>query len=264
MNFVVILPVWKPLTIIMEVHHHPDLHHNKRRFTEYFLEFLMIFLAVTMGFFAESIREHYTEKTNTREYLESYRDELLLQQKMFANYKSIFQRKVIVCDSVKTIFFNHEENKKIDILERLLVPALILIDPPFNTSSYDQIVSSGALRYINNINLRDSMAAYKGLIETSRNYNSRILQSITDNTTQISKLEDFHDIVSTDTSQSYDMRQRYPVINPFGDLSVQERNAIVFFYESYIVLAQSDIRRLKLLNTTNQNVLKMVNGELEN
>ena len=31
----------------MEVHHHPDLKHKKKHWTEYFLEFLMIFLAVT-------------------------------------------------------------------------------------------------------------------------------------------------------------------------------------------------------------------------
>ncbi len=36
----------------MEVHHHP--HVEKKAFKEYFLEFLMIFLAVTMGFFAEN------------------------------------------------------------------------------------------------------------------------------------------------------------------------------------------------------------------
>ena len=41
----------------MEVHHHPDLHHEKKKWKEYFLEFLMIFLAVTLGFIAENIRE---------------------------------------------------------------------------------------------------------------------------------------------------------------------------------------------------------------
>ena len=43
----------------MEVHHHP--HVEKKNFKEYFLEFLMIFLAVTIGFFAESLREHFTD-----------------------------------------------------------------------------------------------------------------------------------------------------------------------------------------------------------
>jgi hypothetical protein len=45
----------------MEVHHHPDLNHAKKNWKGYFLEFLMIFLAVPLGFFAETIREHITE-----------------------------------------------------------------------------------------------------------------------------------------------------------------------------------------------------------
>ena len=50
----------------MEVHHHPDLHHKPKKWKEYFLEFLMIFLAVTLGFFAENIREHLSEKKRAR------------------------------------------------------------------------------------------------------------------------------------------------------------------------------------------------------
>lgn len=46
----------------MEVHYHPDLHHKPKPWKEYLLEFLMIFLAVTMGFFAESFREHISER----------------------------------------------------------------------------------------------------------------------------------------------------------------------------------------------------------
>jgi hypothetical protein len=51
----------------MEVHHHPNLHHEKKPWKEYFLEFLMIFLAVTMGFFAESLREHINERDRAKE-----------------------------------------------------------------------------------------------------------------------------------------------------------------------------------------------------
>ena len=50
----------------MEVHHHPNM--EKKRFKEYFLEFLMIFLAVTMGFFAESLREHINEKSRAHDF----------------------------------------------------------------------------------------------------------------------------------------------------------------------------------------------------
>jgi hypothetical protein len=40
-----------------------------KHFKEYFPEFLMIFLAVTMGFFAESYREHLSDKTKEKEYM---------------------------------------------------------------------------------------------------------------------------------------------------------------------------------------------------
>jgi len=48
----------------MEVHHHPNV--EKKNFKEYFLEFLMIFLAVTMDFFAETIRESFTNMNELR------------------------------------------------------------------------------------------------------------------------------------------------------------------------------------------------------
>ena len=53
----------------MEVHHHPDLHHARKKFKEYLLEFLMIFLAVTLGFFAETIREKNSEGHREKDYI---------------------------------------------------------------------------------------------------------------------------------------------------------------------------------------------------
>ena len=49
----------------MEVHHHPDV--EKKGLKEYVLEGLMIFLAVTMGFFAENIRENITNREHARQ-----------------------------------------------------------------------------------------------------------------------------------------------------------------------------------------------------
>src|ERR1700756_701253 len=55
----------------MEVHHHPDLHHKAKPWKEYLLEGLMIFLAVTMGFFAESLREHIANGEKERQIIAS-------------------------------------------------------------------------------------------------------------------------------------------------------------------------------------------------
>lgn len=59
----------------MEVHH-PHRHSTPRTFREYAAEFLMIFLAVTLGFFAENIREHFAEKEKAHQYLEDLASDL--------------------------------------------------------------------------------------------------------------------------------------------------------------------------------------------
>jgi hypothetical protein len=51
----------------MEVHHHPNV--EKKGLKEYLLEFVMIFLAVTLGFFAENIREYVADHAKEREYV---------------------------------------------------------------------------------------------------------------------------------------------------------------------------------------------------
>jgi CDP-glycerol glycerophosphotransferase (TagB/SpsB family) len=58
----------------MEVHHHP--HVEKKNFKEYFLEFLMIFLAVTMGFFAEQMRESVADHNREKEFMKSMLEDL--------------------------------------------------------------------------------------------------------------------------------------------------------------------------------------------
>ena len=44
----------------MEVHAHT--HTARKKWTHYFWEFLMLFLAVFCGFLAENYREHYVER----------------------------------------------------------------------------------------------------------------------------------------------------------------------------------------------------------
>ena len=60
----------------MEVHHHPQLHHNSKPWKEYLLEYLMIVLAVITGFFAESLREHMSTKEKEKRYVNNYMEDL--------------------------------------------------------------------------------------------------------------------------------------------------------------------------------------------
>ncbi len=58
----------------MEVHHK---HHAPKKWSEYLTEFIMLFAAVTLGFFAENQREHYVERHREQEYMQSLLEDLV-------------------------------------------------------------------------------------------------------------------------------------------------------------------------------------------
>jgi hypothetical protein len=58
----------------MEVHHHS--HTARKKWTHYFWEFLMLFLAVTLGFFVENQREHYVEHQREIKFIKSLASDL--------------------------------------------------------------------------------------------------------------------------------------------------------------------------------------------
>src|SRR4030095_1909637 len=64
----------------MEVHHHS--HTARKKWTHYFWEFLMLFLAVSLGFYAENLREGMIHKeqvkTNMRSLLSDLRSDVIL------------------------------------------------------------------------------------------------------------------------------------------------------------------------------------------
>src|ERR1043165_1955747 len=53
----------------MEVHHHS--HTERKKFTHYLWEFLMLFFAVFAGFLAENIREHIVEHRRAEQFARS-------------------------------------------------------------------------------------------------------------------------------------------------------------------------------------------------
>src|SRR5215813_4120809 len=89
----------------MEVHHHPDLHHKPKKWKEYFLEFLMIFLAVTLGFFAENLRENISKHE---------REEKLMKM-LIEDLKADINK----LDS--SIYFNNLKERNLDTLKNYVI-----------------------------------------------------------------------------------------------------------------------------------------------
>src|SRR5215467_13851727 len=108
----------------MEVHHHPDLHHQPKPWKQYFLEFLMIFLAVTMGFFAENIREHIADSEKGEQYAQSLYDDLKVDTMVINRTYKEKQWIVAKFDSAQTILHTNaiaQNNEFLYYIERYLV-----------------------------------------------------------------------------------------------------------------------------------------------
>ena len=149
----------------MEVHHHP--HVEKKNFKEYFLEFLMIFLAVTMGFFAESIREHVTDNAKEKEFVESMIQDAVTDT---ANIQRSFEqneKRINRLDSLCTVCFNYSGNPKEDAeIYRLCRYGLVhpsFISPTERTLL--QLKNSGGMRLIKQKAAVDSIIAYDDMIK---------------------------------------------------------------------------------------------------
>ena len=156
----------------MEVHAHS--HTARKKWTHYFWEFLMLFLAVFAGFLAENQREHLVEHKREKEYMQSLIEDL---QTDTANLSREVRRGEVSRTGLENLisFLNNESSK--DSAERLYKLNsqsgwVVSIDFEDRTSS--QLKNGGNMRLIRNKTVADSIRGYWGSIKVIENINTRL------------------------------------------------------------------------------------------
>ena len=159
----------------MEVHHHPDLHHKPKKWKEYFLEFLMIFLAVTMGFFAENIREHFTERTKEKEYMHSLSKDLESDSALI-NETNSYNTRMFKADSSLLVLLQFPNKDSITLAKIYeLYPATTNFDTQINDpKTFEQLKGTGDFRLIKNKPILDSIAKYYQYISVTKTFRDEI------------------------------------------------------------------------------------------
>ena len=144
----------------MEVHHHPDLHHKPKKWKEYFLEFLMIFLAVALGFFAENIRERVTEHKNANILAHSLLEDIRNDTTLLHTLIIFSNKKIIACDSVLTMLHTPRNKWNDTSFYRNMMPTITALHFISTDGTYTQMKASGTLRYFKQplVNLLNSYA----------------------------------------------------------------------------------------------------------
>ena len=160
----------------MEVHHHP--HVEKKSFKEYLLEGLMIFLAVSMGFIAENIREHLGDKAKEKEYIENIRKDLVRDTANLNVWIAALFTRVDSFDSLITILKKPGPTEKGQDLYYFARVATRSGRFEANLNSFNEMKNSGNTRLIRNREVINSLLNYEknifkyeqlGLLEAKEN-----------------------------------------------------------------------------------------------
>jgi len=159
----------------MEVHAHS--HTARKKWTHYFWEFIMLFLAVFCGFLAENQREHYVEhqreKKFARRLLSDIREDSTffqvrlhkLQERQNAHVQFMKIMTGIVKPTDSALMSN-------------FFPLTKRFNPEFTTATYSQMKASGSLRYIQNDDLTTALQKYYEVVLPRANYDVEGVEKI--------------------------------------------------------------------------------------
>ena len=144
----------------MEVHHHS--HTARKKWTHYFWEFLMLFLAVFCGFLAENQREHMVEHEREKQYMKSMLDDLKRDTaeinavvSSIDHYFDPVLRKAAVL-----LYLDHFSDSTIKEMYDTVPKSSKFFTITFQNSTVMQLKNAGNLRLIRNKKITDSLANY--------------------------------------------------------------------------------------------------------
>ncbi len=148
----------------MEVHHphHPT---HKKKWSEYIIEFLMLFAAVTLGFFAENVREHKIMNERKDQNLFSILQDLKQDSIYLESTIKYSDDGIRYFQKLKAKLYEFHDNKlsenefikfTIDNIDSSFVNQTVFL----NSSSYKNMIATGNLTYVESKDLKWKLSNY--------------------------------------------------------------------------------------------------------
>jgi len=145
----------------MEVHHHS---HHPKKWKEYITEFLMLFLAVTLGFFAENLREHYVEKEREEKFIQIVHEDLLNDINSLNRIDSLYNIRIAKEDSLISILSNPDLKNTNDLYYLARINSVRNFFH-HSKNGFQQLKNAGGLRLIQDIDIIKKIQAYENSVD---------------------------------------------------------------------------------------------------
>jgi len=147
----------------MEVHSHS--HTERKKWTHYLWEFLMLFLAVFCGFLAEYQLEHMIEKERGHNYIQSFYEDLKKDTASFNGYIKTYEIKLNELGKAEACYdsLSSKRNANNTCIEDLMNSAYGFPDLLTEDRTLIQLKNAGGLRLIKKADA-DSILSYDRMI----------------------------------------------------------------------------------------------------
>jgi hypothetical protein len=150
----------------MEVHAHTHSASGgaRKKWTHYFWEFLMLFLAVFCGFLAENIREHKVEHLRAKEFAKSLVEDFQNDTIEITTQKKRSGIYIAITDSLLKLSKTKLEGRnaaEFSFYTRFMYWTAPLL---WNRTTFEQVKNSGSLRYFRNFQLLEKLMKYDAMV----------------------------------------------------------------------------------------------------
>jgi hypothetical protein len=162
----------------MEVHSHTHTASGgtRKKWTHYFWEFLMLFLAVFCGFLAENQREHYIENLRAKELIIPLLEDIREDTSALNTLIELRERQTKVLDTIRNIMRGEDwkqGSRKLYSLFRIYIRRQEFQN---RNTTIDQLKNSGYLRYYKDQKLVSLIQQYIIDMQLVKDRQSRELQ----------------------------------------------------------------------------------------
>ena len=144
----------------METHAHHIHKAPGSGWKHYFFEFFMLFLAVSLGFFVENLREHQLEKERLKEYMESMKLDIENNGRSLDSTINENKKMIVSYEAIATTLTENTPSIDRAAFARQLGEVWVRSFTNRN-ETFEQMKSSGTLRYLKNFNLLTSIMDYQ-------------------------------------------------------------------------------------------------------
>ena len=148
----------------MEVHQHSHVNHSKK-WKNYLYEFLMLFMAVSAGFFMENLREHHVERNREVQYMKSFLNDLNADT---TNITNIIERNMALKQNADSLFilltlpdFSDKTGSIYFFSRKISLREFFYM----TDGTLTQLNNAGGLRLVSHYDIVDSISSYKNVYD---------------------------------------------------------------------------------------------------